>query len=568
MCDKFKDCRCSPFGGPHSVACLVAPLGQFDGECPAGRTQKHGWGLGGAAMLMRENAIADPIYLADKILSCLWPVNLMKTPSEAHRLVAASMIAQHDTLYVDARGTAKTTLLQETGGVYQHLRFPNDCCVYLGSSEPNAKALAGQERAHYVQNPILRSVFPEYAMPDNEVGSVLAYSLPCRTLRTKEESVEIGTVGSRLAGRHYARIGYSDGMNEQTTPPPCGLGTLETMKSLIAWFAQADGLLLGKEVCPHAHKAVDSNRWHDADQAGEIIRKDLKGTWTKVVRGVKGSTGHFVSSWPEVKSPEMIQEIYDSPTMNTATFAANYRSDPLPDGGMAFSEKWFKWRGKDWKDRPEKLKIAITCDVAWTEAAVGSRAARRSDRTAIVVSGVAPLGGPHPGDLFILETAAGRWGEDETVERMFAMCQFWRPLWLGFEKTNGSLALEKILLLKMLRDGGRVPFRHLKVAGRDKFVRMTMLHRHAEHYGIYVEEKHRDLVEELVRFGVAEHDDLADAAAHRGLDMYPAGGVARVAKPTLTFVPPPPPETAESIREWVKSRTRARTRPSWARRTA
>lgn len=524
-------------------------------------------------MVERERCVASPIHLASTIMSSMWPTNLFDRPSSAHREVERAMLDDADILYVDARGTAKTTLLDEVGSVHELLRRPEATILVTHSVDAQAKGLSRSIRVHFERNERMKRLFPEYAMDEKaDAGNVLSWSVPCRRGGGREGSLTVATPGKQTAGMHFSKVRMSDWCNEQTTPL-YGAATLEAMQALVASGAQVQGLLLDRSVCPWASWSLDTNRWHDADQAGTIIRgnKAKPSARLRIVeRGVKRAPdGTFVPTWPEVQTPESLMEKFESPLMTAETWAANFCSSPMSGEGDQFKPEWFKWRGKDWRDLPPRLKVAIVCDAAWTDAASGGRAARRSDRSAIVVTGVAPMGGDLGGHLFVLHAEAGRWGEDETIERIFAACLVWSPLWFGFEKTNGTRALEKLLLLKMSRDGGRVPFRDLLVSGRGKVARSSVLRAHAQHYGVYVQPGQEELVEELVRKGVADHDDLADALSHAANeDLYPGATPVAQERPVLRMVPPEPPETAESVLATVKARSREAARRGRYGRTA
>lgn len=502
----------NPFGGPYTPDELV-----------------QRYGLDGVALETRRRCIANPLFLASEVLSVLWQKNLMRQASEAHREVAEAMVKQESILYVDARGTAKTTLLDEVGGVHQLLSYCDDSLLFLQASEVNAKALIAQIRVHFTTNPVLRALFPEYAMEERE-GSALSFSVPCRRVRSREKSVEVGTPGSSLAGRHYDHIFCTDVINENTSPPPCGKATLELMKGLVSWYAQSDGLLKGKEINERASKRIDSNRWHDADLVGSIIRAEDrvgKRTFRRVIRGVrKGEDGRWIPTWPEVKTHEMLAEIHDGPTMNAATWAANFCSDPLPEGGMTFLREWFHTYGPstlcgecDKKHlQPEQLSIAITLDPAFSD---GKSVKKKGSRSAIVVSGVS-----EKGLLYILQTAAGQWSPNETVKKLYEIIDFWRihddGLWVGIEETGASRGLIAIFQNEMVRSGRYVPYRTIKPAtkAKDSPDRIGPLHAHAQNLGIYVKPEHQELVDELLRFGVSERNDLADALSFRAMELY------------------------------------------------
>lgn len=504
----------------------------------------------------RRRCIASPIYLCDKVLSELWPVNLFDRPSSAHREVEAAMIAQKDTLYVDARGTAKTTFSIEGRSVWQLLKYPNDSGLLTHSSATNAKGLSAAVRAHFTRNTRLRGLFPEYAMEAGDEGNILKWSVPVRTIGGQQESIECATPGTATAGRHYDWICASDWMNEQTTPL-YGLGSLEVMKSLVALFSQVRAMLQKPEVNPRAYYAIDSNRWNLADLAGTIIDNDTANVVIKVLRGVTGEPGNFCSSWPEVQTPEDIQRIYDDPVMTDAAFAANYRGVPLAEGGIAFLREWFH----DYDEQPS-LDVGITMDPAFSDSKTGKK---KTDRSGIVVSGI-----DAEGQLYLLDEAAGRWDETECVNQLIRLLDFWKPTWgVGIEDTGGSRAIISIFQTLCRKTGRFINYREIAPGGRAKEARIAPLHFAAKRWGVRVKKGHcPQTIDELVNYGVAPYDDLADAFAYRVMDYYAPQLRQAVEKPLLTFVPPPKPYTAADFLREMAEHKRRRLGSSWARRTA
>lgn len=558
------------FGGAHTTECLTAPAG-YAGSC-LGKGQ-HGWSLGGVAMSMREKCVASPLYLATEILSAAWQRNLFKTPSEAHVLVEQAIIGQQNLLYVDHRGTGKTTLVDEVGGVWQLIKYVNDSLAVFHGSMPNAKGISEQIRDQFAANERLWLVYPDYKMATSaEQGNVLSWSVPGRYLITREGSVEIATPETATAGRHWDVILASDLMNTQTTPPPCGLATIEKMKAIIAWYSQSDGLLKSKAVNPRAHKRIDSNRWADGDLAGELIRKDTEDTFVKVIRGVKrAADGSFIPTWPQVFPSEELAKIHASPSMTAATWAANFCSDPLPEGGMAFREEWLHIYGADTKcqcgashPEPKKIEMAVTVDPAFSDSKVEKK---RTDRSAMIAAG--QIAGT--GQLYVDATRAGRWSPNEFLDQLFALIDTRKPEWVGIEDTGSSRALIAMFWNEMTRSKRYVRYREIKPGGRSKMSRIAALHQAAQKYGLYLRPGMDELREELLRFGVAEHDDLADALAYRAMEMYNLPEApAEAEAPRPTEVPPTHRTDGTDILNALERRQSAREAAGkrWMRRTA
>lgn len=544
------------------------------GPWPVEELQRRYPEIQGVALELRRKCVASPLFLMADILCGSREVNLLKTPSDGHREVEKAMLAFENTLYVDHRGTLKTTVRDEGGSVWQFLYDPDWRILFLQSNIENAKMMSRQVRGHFVRNKALRALFPEYAIDHGDDGAVLAWSVPCKQLVSLEQSFTIATPGISTTGLHFDSILASDLMNPETVPPPTGRATLETMKAIIAWYATTDGLLVTKKINPKAYRSIDSNRWHDGDHVGQILRDDPKqpeegGYFRKIVRGVKrGADGKFIPTWPEGIPSEELHAIYSRPTMTESIWASNYASDPRPEGGMAFKREAIHSYGPKGSTKicqcgerhrlPEDLDVAITVDPAFTD----KRELKLygSDRSAIVASGVSKA----DKKLYVLDTIEGRWGVPDLVERIFGACSIWDPQWLGIEENNpAGKALIQIFVNEMCRSNRMVPYRPIRMPGTinktsSKEVRMMPLKAHVESVqawgGLYVHEdgRHASLVEELVRFGTAEHDDLADALGMRAVDLWASRPEEKQAeRPVLKMVPkwtPPPRRRMASSR--------------------
>lgn len=533
---------CEVFGGPHPPAKLMAPKSE------------GGYGLGDVAMRVRRRCVEDPLYLGAEVLSYR-RLPLLRNPAWFHVAAAKSFVAQKNTMLLAPRGHLKTTVMDEIGTIWQWLRYPDDRILFVQATLDNGKKLARQVREHLTSNVPFRELFPEYAMSGmSDEGAVTSFRIPCRTAPWREGSLDVAAPGVSLSGNHYDVTAASDVMNEHSSPPPCGDGSMEEMLKIIAWYATLDGLLESHAVNPRAHKRYDGTFWHDSDLSKEIIRLDTKDTINKIVCGIKrDDAGKFIAVWDAYTS-EMLQERHDSPTMTPQLWAANFAMDPLPDNGsMRFERSWVH----EYDQLPSNLDVGITVDPAWTDKKKAG--SQRSDRSAIVVSGVSPTG-----LLYVLDIAAGRWSPDNLVEKVFELCDLWQPTWgVGFEQDDKGL---KVLFeTEMQRTGRNILYRSLKPGTTDKERRAAPLHRLAQKWGLWVGRGHQALVDELLRFPVGKNDDYVDALAYRAFDVWFKVLRDVVApKPMLTVVPGSTPRTAaEVIRRHIQ-RSKERHMKPWA----
>jgi predicted phage terminase large subunit-like protein len=497
----------SPFGGPYSPERLMASR---ETTFPDGGT---GFNLGDDAMAARMLCVRDPLYLA----GVLEKKRLAEFPSINHRRVADLIVEQRNFIYLDHRGSFKTTLVDEVGTIFEWLRYPNYRQLFLQASLDLGKKLSGQVRHHLRETKEFRAYFPEYAIDTaDEAGQIMSFNVPCKTSNTREASLTIGTPDTSLSMTHYDVIRGSDVSNETNNPPPCGKGTIEEALKIQQWVATTDGLLESKVINPFAHKTFDGTRWSEVDLWGYLIENDKRDRYAKVVSGVTtvpgpDGVGRFVSTVPGF-THEILQEIRDQPTMSSAMWAANYANSPIVgEGAMQFRQEWFH----DYEEIPKFLDVAITVDPAWTEQDKNPEA----DRSAIVVSGI-----DSNGRLYVLAYRAGRWTPSGLFDHIYALTATWSPSWVGVEGGTQSVSFMETNMNLLRQNFPMIPVRTMPTKGQNKLVRVIPLHTHAEKFGIYVKKsEHDELIQEFLRFPSGKYKDLVDAMAYRMQDGYVPG---------------------------------------------
>lgn len=543
---------CERFGGPYSYEELTDPNGK--------------WRLSPAQMIERERCVASILYLATSVLSALWPQNLLDRPSEAHRKVEAALLADKPLLYVGARKTAKTTLCDEADTVHELLRRPDATILLSHSVDAQVKALSRSVRVHFERNAKLRGLFPEYRM--DEDTNVNSWSVPCRRQGGREASVTAATPGKQTAGMHFSRVKMTDWMNEQTTPL-YGLGSLEEMLKLVALTSQVIGLLQDKSVCPHATWSLDTNRWSDADQAASIIENDVNDAVVKVVNGVEmEGDGKTVKTpaWPEVQSKEDLQAEHDSALMTDAMWAANFEGKPRSVGAIQFLRSKFHDYGKGSPCQacgtihpdPVGLRdVGVLVDPSFAD---DKPDAKKTDRTGVVAAGY-----DEKSDLYVVNSRAGRWGAEEFVNNVYEVVALEGKrdpyIWVGIEDTGGSRALKVMFEARLKREGTWVNVRELKHGTRSKKNRISPLHGFVSRYGMYLRlPEDAELMNELLRWGVAKHDDLADCMAYRALETSWAQREAPKSAARPREIPPTPRTTGTDILDAINARSEAKAR--------
>jgi predicted phage terminase large subunit-like protein len=444
---------------------------------------------------LRQKCLDDPCFLGAYVLD----YDFLEDPADFHREAIQNLVDQKDFLFLAPRNHIKTTVVDVVGTIWHLLKYPNDRVLIAASTVDNAGLILKEIRHHMEGSQKLHALFPEYKPKSREEeGNTISYTVPCRTRHKKESSIEVAGENTKITGRHYDVIRCSDLVVKENVPP---WADPAQMSQTIEWFRTTAALL--DSTNPRAHRTIDGTRWHDSDLYGEILRNDeAYAHFKRIVVGIKEDiNGDPIPVWSRMGVAVLKQRRAEA---GKYLWAANYKNDPLPGDTAMFRREWFH----TYDSLPTgPMEIAITIDLAISERT-------EADRTAIVVSGVASSG-----DLYILSAHAGRWTPYEIVDRIFDLCAFWAPVYVGIESVAWQKAMLYILDTEMKRRGVWLPVKALMPDGR-KERRAWPLSNHAERFGIYVRPDHQELVDELIRFPVGKHDDYVDALAYRAQDLW------------------------------------------------
>ena len=223
----------------------------------------------------------------------------------------------------------------------------------------------------------------------------------------------------------------------------------------------------------------------------------------------------LLSAWPDRFTYEYIREsfgLYEGQGKTTLWYQ-EHMLEIAPSEGLVFNmDKINKYNVRDMRDKLGSLTYYIMCDLAISEK-------EYADYTSICVVGVEP----QTGDWFIVDGEYGRWGVNDTVDKVFMAVKRYRPYAVVFENVAFQMAMGQILQNEMVRRGIFFNLEMVKrtssmhkisvIKALQPLVELGKMWVPDDYAGEFVEELLHEMsmtTDEKVR---ARHDDIVDSLA-------------------------------------------------------
>lgn len=396
------------------------------------------------------------------------------------------------------RGTFKTSIFTIAGSIYEIINNPDIRILISNATLTNAKAILKGIKDQFIHNELFRAIYPEFCPPNEkkaarEFGTQEEFRVMNQRPGIRESTIEVGSVDGNLVSRHYELHIGDDLVNDKNV-------TTKDQIDKVEYFINAAYSLLEPGI---GRNVLIGTRWHYDDPYGRIIDKKGSSNYLVYQRRIveKDENGKNYSIFPKRFTLSEIRRIKKQ--QGSYMFSCQYLNDPLPEEDQVFKRDWIKYYDTLPQDIKNRLWVVTSIDPAVS----GSRYA---DMSAIVTVGV-----DHNDDIYVLETINSRMDPSELIKTIFEVNQRWKPVKIGVETFAFQKTIKHVIEWEMRRKKVYFPLEPLETdTTKSKEARIRGLQPRVQYSNFYVNRDMHELVDQMLRFPRAKHDDLIDALAN------------------------------------------------------
>jgi predicted phage terminase large subunit-like protein len=398
---------------------------------------------------------------------------------------------QHpDNLQLAFRGAGKSTSCTITKVIHLLLKDPNLRILIASKTAQNASGFLKEIKNHFESNALLSEIFGEYydQRKVTKWDSTEIEVLP-RTKPNKEASITCVGVEGTIVSKHYDVIISDDLVDEENSR------TKGQRDKTRTWYYQTLDPTLEPPDGSVPHRGEHhrlGTRYHYDDLYGHFIANELK-THHNIVPALD-ERGR--SPWPEKYPPRWFVE--KKQKSGLIIFNAQYQCDTEAMKGEIFQIDDCQICNED--DLPHKSELQIYMGV---DLAIGEKEV--NDKFAIVVIGVTK----DRAAFYVLDYFEGQLRFSAQTDKILEYNRRWDPIRIAIE----TVAYQDAQYQQLKERNPDLRAKPVKTH-KDKVTRAQKLSAIFEDKKMWFRKSHQLLIESLVLFPNAPHDDLFD-----GLDL-------------------------------------------------
>lgn len=393
-----------------------------------------------------------------------------------------------NTLLLDPRGHLKTTINTIAHGVQWIINYPDICMIVIHAAESKAKSIVGEMKQHFTHNEMFRWLFPEFCPTTRKAianfGSTEYFTVPCRRQNRRHPTVEIGSMGKKMASSHYDVIKYTDIVDETTVTTP------EQIQKTRELFDMGSNL----RVSPFSWRDVEGTIYDESDLYCELIDEEwtqvlkrgeqpswkvsIRGVYKKDVPGGQKFTpderdapylfasedmvlspyvtipkGSLIPWWPVNRdgTPRFTpDELAKAKRRNEFIFACQQLLNPTASG----KAKPFDPARIQWVTTQALSRIPV--DYRLTTIDTAEAIGMKNDDSVITT-----CFWTKSGDCIVVDITFGKWLSDQLIDIMIERFQKFNPVSVDIEETGFVRGLKSSVAAAQAKKGIQLPIRYL-----------------------------------------------------------------------------------------------------------
>jgi predicted phage terminase large subunit-like protein len=386
---------------------------------------------------------------------------------------------EYRSLVLAPRGHGKSTILTISYSIWHLLQNPETRILIVSNTHAQAQVFLREIKRHLEGNPAVKRLYGNLCgspWSENEINIASRKSL------AKESSITAMGMYGPVIARHYDLIILDDVIDEENATSE------RQRKRALTWYYKE--LLPCLE--PHGKIHVIGTRYHYLDLYGHLLEAEFKDQ-ALISRAIQDVDGKPSALWEEKFSLKLLLKKKEQ--SGTAIFNSQYQNDVEAMKGSIFKEEWIHLY---------QVPPLLVAKFQAVDLAISQR--EHADYFAHVT-----IGQDENKCLYVLDTFRGRL----TFQKQFQKIQQLYHKHNYPESPVVKIGVEanayQEALAQKLRSETELPVKSV-VRHQDKIIRAYRLQAQFENGKILFPERGAEkLIEELLLFPEAQHDDLFDA---------------------------------------------------------
>jgi len=407
-------------------------------------------------------------------------------------------------VFVLPRGWLKTTICTVAYPIWLSIHDPDIRVLITQNSADNAFKKLNIIKSQWLENALLRSMYPELLPTSSSIWRSNAACLN-RSKSHPEATYEAAGTNTKIVSRHYDVI-----IEDDTIAPDLDDLGIETLAPSYQDVAQAIGwhrtnVLPILTNIDKGRVLVVGTRWYEFDLIDWVISNEPH--YEVVTRACRENKEGLPDACGEITYPErfngdVLRELETS--MGPYLFSCLYMNMPIRVDDMLFKPEWIQYY--ETPPPPNSTNVFTTVDPA-----TDPKLAKGKDIDYTVVMTCAKDNAR--GWIYVLDYTRVRCNPGELVQEIFRHVRAYNPVLVGYEDIAFQRSLEYWIREVMRQENLYFILEKVPGTHRDKNSKIAGLQPIFANGDIFIRSHMKELVSELQTFPHGQHDDVVDALA-------------------------------------------------------